>query len=183
MISVLFLCHKRKFSFFTSKPILKIEMIRKSSVQIKSHTQKMTSIHGDTDPGRSFRSPDPTWSFKKEAGKILGSRRKTPKITGIGRSIPVEIRWDFFLADSYKFPMLSDRNRSELIGKISKISNRNTASEKNRGITRKRPFPGRTIPHGNVWIHRVDKSNPYIVCDRSIMNISCLLLFSWRRPM
>ena len=47
-------------------------------------------------PGRSFRSPDPTASFRKEAGKILVSRRKTPKITGIGSSIPVEKRWDFF---------------------------------------------------------------------------------------
>ena len=36
----------------------------------------------------------------------------------------------FFPADSYKFPMLSDRNRSEFIGKIPKISDRNTASEK-----------------------------------------------------
>ena len=38
----------------------------------------------------------------------------------------------FFSADSYKFPMLSDRNRSEFIGKIPKISDQNTASEKKR---------------------------------------------------
>ena len=44
--------------------------------------------------------------------------------------------------------MPSDRNRSEFIGKIPKIPDRNTASEKTRGITRKRPFPGRTIPDG-----------------------------------
>ena len=67
----------------------------------------------------------------------------------------------FFPADSYKFPMLSDRNRPEFIGKIPKISDRNTASEKTRRITRKRPFPGRTIPHGEsltliFWVSIVD---------------------------
>jgi hypothetical protein len=35
-----------------------------------------------------------------------------------------------FPVDSYKLPVLSDRNRPKIIGKIRKISGRNTASTK-----------------------------------------------------
>ena len=56
----------------------------------------IASVICQKDPGRSFWPPDSTWSFRKEAGKILGSQRKTPEITEIGSSIPVEKRWDFF---------------------------------------------------------------------------------------
>ena len=66
--------------------------------------------------------------------------------------------------------MLSDRNRSEFIGEIPKISDQNTASEKTRRITRKRPFPGRTIPHGYSFLPTCWPMT-WFVCGNYINNL------------
>jgi hypothetical protein len=51
----------------------------------------------------------------------------------------------FFLVDSYQLPVLSDRNRTEIIGKNPKKFRPEYCFHKNTGITRNRPFPGRTL--------------------------------------
>jgi hypothetical protein len=55
----------------------------------------------------------------------VGKKRKTHRIlqesTGSGSSIPTGNLSDFFPVDSSQFPVLSGRNRSEIIGKNPKI--------------------------------------------------------------
>jgi hypothetical protein len=70
------------------------------------------------------------------------------EIAGIWKQYSDQKTAGFFPAYSCQFPVLSSRNRSEIIGKNPKISNWNTASKKITGITQNRSFPGRTVGPG-----------------------------------
>ena len=59
--------------------------------------------------------------LQERCGKVTGSHRKAPEIAGSGSSIPTGNLLDFFPVDSDQFPVLSSRNRSEIIGKNPKI--------------------------------------------------------------
>ena len=59
--------------------------------------------------------------LQETCGKVTGSHRKAPEIAGSGSSIPTGNLLDFFPVDSDQFPVLSSRNRSEIIGKNPKI--------------------------------------------------------------
>ena len=59
--------------------------------------------------------------LQERCGKVTGSHRKAPEIAESGSSIPTGNLLDFFPVDSDQFPVLSSRNRSEIIGKNPKI--------------------------------------------------------------
>ena len=59
--------------------------------------------------------------LQERCGKVTESHRKAPEIAGSGSSIPTGNLLDFFPVDSDQFPVLSSRNRSEIIGKNPKI--------------------------------------------------------------
>ena len=59
--------------------------------------------------------------LQERCGKVTGSHRKAPEIAGSGSSIPTGNLLDFFPVDSDQFPVLSNRNRSEIIRKNPKI--------------------------------------------------------------
>jgi len=98
-------------------------------------------------PGRTFRWSDPAGYCRKDAEKSpypqenTGNHWKWKQYSG--RKF-----FGFFPVDFSKLPVLSGRNRPEITGKNPKISDWNTASTKIIVITRKRPFPGRTVRPG-----------------------------------
>ncbi len=91
--------------------------------------------------------------LQERCWKVTGSCRKTLEIAVIWKQYFDQKTAGFFPAYSCQFPVLSSRNRSEIIGKNPKISDWNTASKKITGITQNRSFPGRTVGPGQMDIH------------------------------
>jgi hypothetical protein len=79
------------------------------------------------------------------------SCRKAPEIAGTWKQYSGQTFFGFFQVDSYELPVLSDRNRPEIIGKNPKNFRPEYCFHKITGITRNRPFPGRTVRFGNRW--------------------------------
>jgi hypothetical protein len=71
-----------------------------------------------------------TGSCRKDAGKSPYPAGKHRKSLEHGSSIPAGKFLVFLPVDSCQLPVLSGRNRAKNIGKIRKISGRNTAPKK-----------------------------------------------------
>jgi len=91
-----------------------------------------------------------TESCRKDGRKSphpAGKHRKSPEL---GSNTPGENCPDFFPADSCQLPVLSVRNRAESIEKNPKFFWLEYCLRKITGITRNRPFRGRTVRRGKV---------------------------------
>jgi hypothetical protein len=91
-----------------------------------------------SNPSRRSRPLDPA-----------GSCRKAPELAGSGSSIPTGNLSDFFPVDSTQFPLLSGRNRSEIIGKNPKIFRWEYCFHVPAIFGAFLPEPARNFPPGN----------------------------------
>ncbi len=83
--------------------------------------------------------------LQERYGKVTVSFRKTPEIAGTwkqysGRKLP-----GFFPVVSYQLPVLSGRNKPEIIAKKPKSLQSEYCFHKITGIPRNRPFMGQTV--------------------------------------
>ncbi len=83
-------------------------------------------------------------------GKVTGSCRKTPEIAGTWKQYSDRKLSEFFPVDSCQIPVLSGRNRPEIIRKNPKIFRPEYCFHKITGITRNRQFPDRVVRPGNT---------------------------------
>ncbi len=86
--------------------------------------------------------------LQERCGKITVSYRKAPKIAGTWKQYSGRKIFGFFPVDSYQLLVLSGRNRPEIIEKNPKNFTPEYCFHKITGITRNRPFPGRTVRPG-----------------------------------
>ncbi len=116
----------------------------------------------------STRSVIPaTGSCRKDARKSTCPSGKHRKLLEHGSSIPVGNFSDFFPVYSYQLPVLSDRNRPKIIGKDPKNVRPEYCFHKITGITRNRPFPGRTVRPGPPFHFAIETCDYLIVLIRS----------------
>ncbi len=86
--------------------------------------------------------------FQGRCGKINVSCRKVPEISGPWKLYSTQKIFGFFSVNSYQLRVLSDRNRSEIIGKNLINFWPEYCFHKITGITLNRPSPGRTVRPG-----------------------------------
>jgi hypothetical protein len=87
---------------------------------------------------------------QERRGKVTGSCRKTPEIAGTWKQYSDRKMCGFFPMDACQIPVLSGRNRSEIIRKNPKISQPEYCFHKITGITRNRQFPDRVVRPGKI---------------------------------
>jgi hypothetical protein len=76
--------------------------------------------------------------LKERCGKFTGSCRKTPEIAGIWKQYSDRKLFGFSPVDSCQIPVLSGRNRPEIIRKNPKIFRPEYCFHKINGITQSR---------------------------------------------
>jgi hypothetical protein len=86
--------------------------------------------------------------LQERCGKVTGSSRKTQDIAGTWKQYCDRKLPGFFPVDSCQLPVLSGKNRPEIIGKNPKIFQPEYCFRKITVITRNRSFPGRIVRPG-----------------------------------
>jgi hypothetical protein len=104
------------------------------------------------EPPRSMISATGSRGILQErCEKVTGSFRKTPEIAGTWKQYSDRKLSGLFPVDSCQLPVLSWRNRPEIIGKNPKIFRPEYRFHKITGVTRNRQFPDRVVRPGQ-WI-------------------------------
>ena len=103
--------------------------------------------------------------LQERCGKVTGPHRKAPEIAGSGSSIPTGNLLDFFPVDSDQFPVLSSRNRSEIIGKNPKIFRLEYCFHVPVTSGAFLPEPARIFRPGNVQLHGLISFESYMESD------------------
>ena len=98
--------------------------------------------------------------LQERRGKVTRSCRKIPEIARTWKQYSNRKLTGFFPVDSSQLPVLSGRNRSEIIGKNPKIYRPEYCFHKITGITWNRQFPGRFVRPGLLaFITKIISSN------------------------